>query len=146
MVTELQHPSVGDRRGVPEPWLGCIRQRPEADYLGLNPGRAYLKQPRNYRAATACSLERSSSWAATRTRRQPGQTLATRGLVDNLAGFLAVLHDHSTLEGVRDAGDPLGTPVPQATTIEIRARFGKHVKPSKCPLGDWMALVGLLSE
>jgi aminoglycoside phosphotransferase (APT) family kinase protein len=83
------------------------------------------------------------------TRLIPGESLSweaassvsglqRRRLVEEVAGFLAVLHDPATLDRVRDAGVPLGTPEPQASTAEIRARFGEHIKPSQRPLvDDW---------
>jgi aminoglycoside phosphotransferase (APT) family kinase protein len=65
-------------------------------------------------------------------------------LVEDLAGFLAVLHDHATLDGVGNAVVGLRMPEPgaQASTAELRARFGRHVKTSQRPIVyrwcDWV--------
>jgi len=57
-------------------------------------------------------------------------------LVEGLAGFLALLHDQTTLTAVQDDGVGLEMPEPQATTSEIRARFGRFVKRSQLALVD----------
>jgi aminoglycoside phosphotransferase (APT) family kinase protein len=63
-------------------------------------------------------------------------------LVEGLAGFLALLHDPATLAAVRENGIGLEMPEPQATTGEIRTRFGKFVKRSQLSLVgqrcDWV--------
>jgi aminoglycoside phosphotransferase (APT) family kinase protein len=57
-------------------------------------------------------------------------------LVEDLAGFLALLHDQATLATVRQDGIGLEMPEPQATTNEIRTRFGSFVKRSQLALVD----------
>jgi aminoglycoside phosphotransferase (APT) family kinase protein len=57
-------------------------------------------------------------------------------LVEGLAGFLALLHDQATLSAVQNDGIGLEMPLPQATTSEIRSRFGKFVKRSQFALVD----------
>jgi aminoglycoside phosphotransferase (APT) family kinase protein len=56
-----------------------------------------------------------------------------RKLVDDLAGFLAVLHDPATLAAVGSASVGPEMPEPQATTGELRDRFGRHVSPKYRP-------------
>jgi aminoglycoside phosphotransferase (APT) family kinase protein len=81
------------------------------------------------------------------TRLVPGEPLSweeanevsgdrRRRLVGDLAGFLAILHDQATLDAVRDTEVRLEMPEPQATTAEIRARFGRNVKPSQRSIVD----------
>lgn len=54
-----------------------------------------------------------------------------RRLVEDLAGFLAVLHDPETLEAVGAASRGPEGPEAQATTEVLRANFGKHVNASR---------------
>jgi aminoglycoside phosphotransferase (APT) family kinase protein len=76
------------------------------------------------------------------TRLVPGEPLSweaanglsgrpRRMLVEGLAHFLAVLHDPGTLEAIGPAS--LGPEIPetQATTNELRQRFGRLVSPSE---------------
>jgi aminoglycoside phosphotransferase (APT) family kinase protein len=53
-----------------------------------------------------------------------------RNLVEDLARFLAVLHDPATLEAVGAASRGPEMPATQATTDELRERFGRFVSPS----------------
>ncbi len=57
-------------------------------------------------------------------------------LVGDLAGFLAVLHDPATLDALGAAGVGLVMPEPQASTAEIKERFGRHFKPSQRSIVD----------
>lgn len=57
-------------------------------------------------------------------------------LVWDLAGFLATLHDPATLNAARDVGVPLETWEPQATTDELRLRFGRLIEPAQRPTVD----------
>jgi aminoglycoside phosphotransferase (APT) family kinase protein len=63
-------------------------------------------------------------------------------LVDDLAHFLGRLHDPITLEAVGDAAVGPETPEAQATTDELRDRFGSYVSPSQRPIVeewcDWV--------
>lgn len=52
-------------------------------------------------------------------------------LIGDLAGFLAILHDTTTLDAVRQAGVRLVMPEPLASTAEIRTRFGRHIESSQ---------------
>lgn len=64
------------------------------------------------------------SWqAANRLSGQPRQQL-----VEDLARFLAVLHDPATLEAVGAVSLGPELPQTQATTDELRNRFGRHVE------------------
>jgi aminoglycoside phosphotransferase (APT) family kinase protein len=54
-----------------------------------------------------------------------------RKLVEDLAHFLAVLHDPATLEVVGSASLGPEMPETQATTDELRERFGRFVSPSE---------------
>jgi aminoglycoside phosphotransferase (APT) family kinase protein len=81
------------------------------------------------------------------TRLVPGEPLSWEGanevagerrlrLVEGLAGFLALLHDQTTLAAVRKDGIELEMPEPQATTSDIRTRFTKFVSRSQRALVD----------
>jgi aminoglycoside phosphotransferase (APT) family kinase protein len=59
-------------------------------------------------------------------------------LTGDLAEFLAVLHDPATLEGVGSAAAGPEAPEAQATTAELRARFGRYVKLAQRPVvAEW---------
>lgn len=53
-----------------------------------------------------------------------------RRLVNDLAGFLAVLHDHAPWSGCETRGS-WAHPRPKQAPTEIRAWFGKQVKLSQ---------------
>ena len=59
-------------------------------------------------------------------------------LVEDLAGFVAVLHDQATLDGVGNAVARLGPPDPgaQASTAELRTRFVSLIGPTQVPVVD----------
>jgi aminoglycoside phosphotransferase (APT) family kinase protein len=63
-------------------------------------------------------------------------------LAQDLAQFLALLHDPITLEVVRAAAVGPEMPQAQATTEELRERFGQYVSPSQRPIVegwcDWV--------
>jgi aminoglycoside phosphotransferase (APT) family kinase protein len=76
------------------------------------------------------------------TRLVPGEPLSweaanglsgqpRRKLVEDLAHFLAVLHDPGTLEAVGSASIGPEMPETQATTDDLRERFGRFVSPSE---------------
>jgi len=83
------------------------------------------------------------------TRLVPGEPLSwqhanevrgepRRRLVDDLARFVALLHEPDTLEVVRAAGVRLEMPEPQASTAELRERFGRLVTPAQRSIvDDW---------
>lgn len=59
-------------------------------------------------------------------------------LIEGLAGFLSLLHDQATLAAVQRDGIRLEMPEPQATTSEIRARFGRFVSvPQQVLVDQW---------
>lgn len=76
------------------------------------------------------------------TRLVPGEPLSweaanslsgqpRRILIEDLAHFLAVLHDPVTLKAVGTAAQGPELPETQATTDELRGRFGRFVNPSE---------------
>jgi aminoglycoside phosphotransferase (APT) family kinase protein len=76
------------------------------------------------------------------TRLVPGEPLSwetanglagqpRRRLVEDLAQFLAVLHDPGTLEAIGSVSQGPEMPETQATTDELRERFGRFVTPSE---------------
>lgn len=76
------------------------------------------------------------------TRLVPGEPLSweaanglcgkpRRRLVEDLGDLLAVLHDPKTLEAVGSAAMGPEMPEAQATTDELRNRFGRYVNPSQ---------------
>jgi aminoglycoside phosphotransferase (APT) family kinase protein len=83
------------------------------------------------------------------TRRVPGQPFSwevanhiygdrRERFTGELAAFLAVLHDPATLEAVASAAAGPEAPEAQATTADLRARFGRYVKPAQRPvLAGW---------
>lgn len=54
-----------------------------------------------------------------------------RRLVEDLAGFLAILHDPGTLHAVGAAAQGPELPEAQATTEVLRTNFGRHVSASR---------------
>jgi aminoglycoside phosphotransferase (APT) family kinase protein len=63
-------------------------------------------------------------------------------LTGDVAEFLAVLHDPATLEAVGSTAVGPEAPEAQATTAELRARFGRYVKLAQRPVVagwcDWV--------
>jgi aminoglycoside phosphotransferase (APT) family kinase protein len=97
--------------------------------------------------AVPASVASATDPALLVTRLVSGEPLSWKGanevsghrrlrLVDALAGFLALLHDRATLVAVQENGIRLDVPEPQATTSELRTRFGKFVKRSQLSLVD----------
>lgn len=50
---------------------------------------------------------------------------------EQLARFMAALNSDSTLDLLTRAGLGLATPVPQATTAELRERLGRYIRPGQ---------------
>jgi aminoglycoside phosphotransferase (APT) family kinase protein len=114
--------------------------------LGGSPGRLAVPTVVARAAAPALLVSRliagePLSWEAANELGGPRR----QRLVADLARFLVALHDPATLAAVRAAGIALDVPEPQATTAEIRARLGSHVRSSqRAIVEDWCNWVDVI--